>query len=426
MARLKLAYIVLDGAADGPAPKRALDEAETPHLDRLAATSLCFGVYTIAPGVAPESDAAVLSLLGYDPHKYYTGRGPLEAVGAGIPFRDGQVAFRANFATVDPRSMRIIDRRAGRSVTSVEARMLAEALDGMELAGGEARALFRATIGHRAVLVLSHRSSRLSASVSNSDPAYKRVGAISVALRDYEPYIAKVEPLDDTPEARLTAELANEFTRRAIEILDSHPVNEDRRRRGLLPANAVLLRDAGDRLPPVEPFRERFGLDMASIVEMVVERGIARVLGLHDIPVEVEGRSRRDILVEEAEKAAQALERFDGVYVHLKGPDEPGHDGDFEAKKEAIEDIDRHFFSRLLDLVDPTNILFIVTSDHATPWSLKAHSGDPVPLMFSNPRIGSGIQGFGETGCLASARKVLEGGYNILPEALSVMESLGR
>ena len=424
MVPFKLAYIVLDGAADGNAPRKSLDEADTPNMDSLARHAVCYGVYTIGPGVAPESDAAVLSLLGYDPHKYYTGRGPLEAVGAGIDFRDGQVAFRANFATVDPSTLKIIDRRAGRSLSSKEARELASALDGMVLAGGRGRALFRATIGHRAVLVLTHQSLRLSAAVSNSDPAYERRGNISVALREFKPYIAEIKPLENTPEAKATAELANEFTRKAIEILDKHPINEERRRRGLLPANAVLLRDAGDRLPPVEPFRARFGLDMASIVEMVVERGIARVLGLHDIPVAVEGRDRREVLVEEAHKAAKALESYDGVYVHLKGPDEPGHDGDFEAKVKSIEDIDKFFFSEFLERIDAEKTLIVVTSDHATPWHMRAHSGDPVPLMMSNPRISSGLKMFGETACIATAKAVLNGGYNIVPESLRLARSL--
>ncbi len=423
---VKILYVVLDGAADGSAPKRSLDIASTPNLDALAGRARCYSLYTIARGVAPESDSAVMSLLGYDPHRYYTGRGPLEALGAGIEFHDGQVAFRANFATVDPKTMRIIDRRAGRSLTSREARILAEALDGMELASGEARARFKATVGHRAVLVLEHRSSRLSAAVSNSDPAYERRGYISIARREYEPFVAEVRPLEDTPEARLTAELANEFTRRAIEILDSHPVNEERRRRGLLPANAVLLRDAGDRLPPAEPFKEKYGFSMASIVEMPVERGVARALSIVDFPVEVEGRQRREILEEEAARALEILYKhgFDGVYVHLKGPDEPGHDGDLEAKVSAIEDIDKYFFSRILDGLDEESTLVIVTSDHATPWHLKAHSGDPVPLMLSHPRIGRGPGVFGETPCLDHSLETIEGAYNVIPLALSTIKEL--
>ncbi len=423
MARPKVFYVVLDGAADGPeAPRSALEEASKPNIDFIAGRGACGLLYVVGRGVAPESDAAVMSLLGYDPARYYTGRGPLEALGAGLEFRDGEVAFRANFATVDPSTKRIIDRRAGRSLTSREARELARALDGMELAGGEGYARFAATIGHRAVLVLGHRGSRLSGMVSNSDPAYERKGHLSVARERFEPYIARIEPLEDTPEARLTADLANEFTVKAIEVLDGHPVNEERRRRGLPPANAVLLRDAGDRLPPAEPFAEKFGLRAASIVEMVVERGIARALGINDVPVEVEGRDRRDLLREEALKALEAARSHDLVYVHLKGPDEPGHDGDFEGKVKAIEEIDKYFFSTLLDKLD-FDAAFVITSDHATPWHLRAHSGDPVPLLVSHESLGRGPGRLSELACRGGSLGVVEGGWRVIPLVLEKLPS---
>ncbi|MCE4628129.1 MAG: alkaline phosphatase family protein [Desulfurococcales archaeon] len=422
----KLLYIVLDGAADGFDPERSsLRRANTPGLDALARNALCTLVYTVRKGIAPESDVAVMSLLGYDPEKYYTGRGPLEALGAGIPVKRGDLALRANFATVDPRTLRIIDRRAGRSVTSEEAAKLAESLDGMALDGGKARAVFRATIGHRAVLVIRHSEMELDARISNTDPAYERVGLISHARREYEPYIQKAVPLVDTPGARKAAELVNEFTVKAIEILDKHPVNEERRRRGLLPANAVLLRDAGDRPPEAPPFAELYGFSMASIVEMVVERGIARALGLRDIPVRVEGRPREELLREEAEKAVEALQSHGGVYVHLKGPDEPGHDGDFDSKVEAIEQIDSHFISYVLDNVDRENTIIVVTSDHATPWYLKAHSDDPVPLMISHPAL-KGPGAFDEVTCRDNmSLPILDRGYKIVPTVIDVSRSLG-
>ncbi len=421
---MKLLYIVLDGAPDGfERRETALSLAEKPGLDELARRGECGLVYVIGEGVAPESDAAVMSLLGYDPHKYYTGRGPLEALGAGLDLEPGSVAFRANFATVNPETLRIIDRRVSRSLTSGEARKLAEAIDGMRLDEGRGLARFRATIGHRGVLVLSHSSSPLSAAVSNTDPAYRREGLISIALERFEPIIMEAVPLEDTPEAKLTARLVNEFTRKSIKVLDSHEVNEERRRRGLPPANAVLLRDAGDRLPPAEPIEEKFGLKFSSIVEMVVERGIAKALGITDIPIEVEGRDRREVLAEEADKALRALESFDAVYVHLKGPDEPGHDGDLEGKIKAIEDIDKYFISRILpELGD--DILVVVTSDHATPWYRKAHSGDPVPLLISNPRLGKGVNGFTEEYCRRGQLGVIKGGYNIIPLAIRYMTSL--
>jgi len=427
-SRFRLLYIVLDGAPDGiGAPKSALEVANTPVLDELASRGVCGLAYTVGKGIAPESDVAVMSLLGYEPELYYTGRGPLEALGAGIEFRPGWLALRANFATVDPQTRRIIDRRVGRSLTSREARLLAQALDGMRLDEGKAVARFRATIGHRGVLVISHSESRLSADITNTDPAYERVGRISHARKDYPPFIQEARPLAPTREAELAARLVNEFTEKAIEILDRHPVNVERRRRGLLPANAVLLRDAGDSLPEAPPFRERYGLDMASIVEMVVERGIAKALGIRDIDVgvNIEEVDRRDLLEREAALALDAIETYDGVYVHLKGPDEPGHDGDFEGKVRMIEMIDRYFLTPLIAALDRESTLIVVTSDHSTPWHMKAHSDDPVPVLFSHPRLPKGPGRFSEKACWQAGIGVMEKGYYIIPRALSIMKSLG-
>lgn len=424
MAGLKLLYVVLDGAPDGfSAGERALELAHKPNIDGLARRSLCGLAYILGRGVAPESDAAVMSLLGYDPERYYPGRGPLEALGAGVEFRPGDLAMRANFATIDPATRRIIDRRVGRGLSSGEARRLAESLDGMILGGGSARALFRATIGHRGVLVIRHSGRRLSGNISNTDPAYERRGRISVALEKFSPFLARARPLDDSEEARLAAELVNEFTDKSIEVLEGHEVNRERRSRGLLPANAVLLRDAGDSPPRAEPISERFGLRFASIVEMVVERGIARALGLHDIPVDVESMGKEEAYRSEARLAAQALEEFDAVYVHLKGPDEPGHDGDLEGKVRAIEEIDRHFFGELLDRVDMGGIGVIVTSDHSTPWTKRAHSDDPVPVMVHSEAFDRGHERFTEDECRRGELGVLDRGYHILPRALEVLKA---
>ncbi len=419
MAEARLLYIVLDGAPDGFSTReRALELANKPNIDSLAGRSVCGLAYILGRGVAPESDAAVMSLLGYDPEKYYPGRGPLEALGAGVDFKPGNLAMRANFATIDPGTRRIIDRRVGRGLSSGEARKLAESLDGMSLDNGNASALFKATIGHRAVLVIKHKKQRLSGNISNTDPAYERRGKISVALEGYEPFLARARPLDDSEEARLAAALVNEFTERSIEVLRDHEINRERTSRNLLPANAVLLRDAGDSLPQAEPITEKFGLRFASIVEMVVERGIAKTLGLHDIPVDIESMSKRDAYRAEARLAAQALEGFEAVYVHLKGPDEPGHDGDLEGKIKAIEEIDKHFFGELLNRVDLDNLGIIVTSDHSTPWTKKAHSDDPVPVMIHSEAFNKGHKRFTEEECLRGSLGILDKGHHILPKAL--------
>jgi 2,3-bisphosphoglycerate-independent phosphoglycerate mutase len=423
---LKLVYVVLDGASDGfSVSARALELSHKPSIDSLASHCLCGLMHPVGPGVAPESDVAVLSLLGYEPDRYYTGRGPLEALGAGVHFSDGWLALRANFATVDPVSLRIVDRRAGRGLSSWEARELARALDGLKLGGGRAEASFKATISHRGVLVIRHLDHRLSAMISNTDPAYERRGFISVALPSYEPYVRKAEPLVDAFEARLSAELVNEFTVKAVEVLEEHPVNKARESSGKLKANAVLLRDAGDRRPPTEPIEERFGLKFTCIAEMPVEVGIARALGMKVAEVNVEeAKSRRELLELEARLTVRELEESDAVYVHLKGPDEPGHDGDLEGKIKAIEDIDRYYFKTLLDKLNLEETLVIVTSDHSTPWSLKAHSEDPVPIMLSNPRLPEKKRSFNEMECKQGTLGVVEAGYKLLPIAIKTMKTL--
>ena len=423
MAR-KIAYIVLDGAPDGMnAPRRVLSEAHKPNIDIISSQSYCGLVYTVGKGVAPESDAATMSLLGYDPHKYYTGRGPLEALGAGLTLKNKyEVALRSNFATINPKTLEIIDRRVGRNLSSKEAYELARSIDGLELDEGMGYAKFKATIGHRGVLIVGHKKNKLSAMITNTDPAYGRKGLISIALEKFEAKLKLAEPMDNSNEAKLAAKLVNEFTLKAIEILDSHPVNDARISRGLLPANAILSRDAGDHVPPVPPIKELTGLKWGAIVEMPVERGIARAAGIGIIPVEVEGRNKRDLLKEEAELLISGLEEFDAVYVHLKGPDEPGHDGDFEAKKKAIEMIDEYFFAKVKDYLLSENISVIITSDHSTPWYLKAHSDDPVPLSILVPgKPGNNPVKFDEVECSKGSIGILEGGYKILPTALDLL-----
>ncbi|MEM4428020.1 MAG: phosphonopyruvate decarboxylase, partial [Zestosphaera sp.] len=279
---MKLVYLVLDGVADRLSDtSTSLSMAKKPYLDLLARAGACGAVYTVGKGVAPESDAAVMSILGYDPHTSYTGRGPLEAVGAGVSFVEGrEVAFRANFATVDPSSKKLVDRRVGRSLSTEEARELAEALDGLKLSTHGGYVKVKATVGHRAVVVIGSDVMPLSDEVDNTDPAYKKVGAISVAEKSFQPYIKKSTPLSPTLSAQVTADLVNEFTLRSIEILDKHPINRAREERGLLKANVILVRDAGSKLPKLTPISKLFNASFGSITEMPVENGIARLLGM--------------------------------------------------------------------------------------------------------------------------------------------------
>ncbi len=424
---VKAILLVLDGVADDPSlGKTSLELANIPHLDELARRSIGGGFHPIAPGIAPESDAAVLSMLGYDPSKYVVGRGIIEAFGAGLSIVEGrEVAFRANFATIDPGTRRLIDRRVGRSLSTEEARKLAKALDGMELGIHDGYVRFVATVGHRAVAIVGSRSRRLSADVSNVDPAYERRGRLSVAVKSYEPYLPRCRPLVDTEEARATAELVNAFIDKAIEILDKHPVNEERARKGLLKANAVLLRDAEDRIPRLPPISQLYqGLRFGAVAEMPVEKGLARLLSMDVAEVPPPTPDKAKDYPQRLEKTLELLERVDIVYVHLKGPDEPGHDGDKQRKVRSIELIDQYFVKPLLDRIDLREVAVIVTADHATPPELKAHSGTPVPLIVAYeglPRR-DGLSRFTERECFEKGSLgVMQHGYEMLPKVLKLI-----
>ena len=418
--RYKLLFLVLDGAADSLSdPVTTLERSVKPGLDRIAREGVCGAMYVLGRGVAPESDEAVISLLGYDPHGIYTGRGPIEAVGVGMSIREGfEIAFRANFATIDPSTRRIIDRRVGRSLSRDEASELAKALDGMDLGIYDGYARVRASIGHRAVVIIGSRSHRLSPMIDNSDPAYRRRGLISVAVQGFEPYIQRIVPLGNTPEARIAAELANVFIDRSIEILENHPVNKSRREKNLLPANSILLRDAGGSIPRPVPLKDRYEARFAVLAEMPVEVGLGRIFGAETIELEyIEDPVRN--YSDRLEKTFDALKRNDVVYVHLKGPDEPGHDGDFELKRKRIEEIDKYYVQPLLEN-RPSDLAILVTADHATPPSRKSHTDDPVPVVFNAPGVERDeVESFTEKNCLRGRLGVYEHGWLMLPDVFN-------
>jgi len=423
--KLKLIYLVLDGAADRLKDRvTSYLKARKPFLDLLARGGVCGLMYTVGRGVAPESDEAVLSILGYDPHRYYTGRGPIEAVGAGISFKEGlEVAFRANFATVDASTLKIIDRRVGRSLTSEEAEELANSIDGMRLEkyGGYVRV--KATIAHRAVVVLGSEERALSPNVENVDPAYRRSGLISVAVKDFKPYVRESIPLDRSEEARITAELVNEFIKRVIKVLDAHPINRRRESEGLLKANAILLRDAGNLLPKTPSVRDKYGLTFGAVTEMPVERGIVKIVGMNSMDMPPPTSNRAKDYRERLEATLKLLEGNDVVYVHLKGPDEPGHDGNLLKKAKAIEDIDKYYVKPLIESVSLDDLGILITSDHATPPSVKAHTDDPVPVVVVGGSLkpDSAIK-LTERECwVRGSLGTVSHGWEILPKVLSML-----
>ncbi|ABN69444.1 phosphoglycerate mutase [Staphylothermus marinus F1] len=423
MSVKKLLYLVLDGMADRlDDPATTLELAVKPGLDYIARNGVCGLMYTVGKGVAPESDEAVISILGYNPHEVYPGRGVIEAVGAGLSIREGyEVAFRANFATVDPKTKKLIDRRVGRSLSTEEANELAKAVDGLDLGKYDGYARVKATIGHRAVVVISSDKYRLSPYVSNSDPAYIRKGLLNIAVKEFEPYIKPVEALENTEEAKRTAELANIFTEKTIEILDKHPVNIKRKEKGLLPGNAILLRDAGGTLPKTTPLPIKYGLKFAVLAEMPVEIGIGRIFGADTIALEPPIGDPSEVYSVRLEKSLEALKKYDIVYVHLKGPDEPGHDGNIELKKKRIEDIDKYFVQPFLEKMS-SNTAILVTADHATPPSIGAHTDDPVPVAVMAETIQPDqTTKLTEKECRKGKLGIIPHGWEMLPKIIKLL-----
>jgi 2,3-bisphosphoglycerate-independent phosphoglycerate mutase len=405
---------VLDGASDRPSDgETPLEAASTPNLDTLTRRGILGSMYTVGKGIAPESDAGVFSLLGYDPLQIHLSRGVVEAIGAGVEFHEGDLALRAGFATVD--GDKLVDRRAGRNLSTEEARQLAKAVnDEVKLKNGT-RFQFEATVGHRAVVVFRANGHKFSSEISNFDPAYVRRGKISIAQPGAKEYdIPKCDSLDDSAEAIKCAALVNEFGFKTRQVLDSHPVNQQRRTQGKKPANFILMRDAGTTKPTVQGFREKWGLKAAMIADLPAELGIGRLLGME--VREITPGTSLDDYRRRAEQVLRLAGEYDLVYVHLKGPDEPGHDGLYDLKRQRIEEIDGGFFSHLRMAARLQRTVLCVTCDHSTPWKDKGHSDDPVPVLVAGGSLKpDGSSRFTETNASSGHFGKLERGSMLLP-----------
>ncbi len=355
--------IVVDGLSDRPIDgKTPLSVARKPNLDRLAEMGINGIMDTIAPGIRPGSDTSHLALLGYDPYKYYSGRGPIEAAGVGIDVKPGDVAFRANFATVEGEGSifdkKVVDRRAGRIEDTSE---LIRALREIEL---PVELLVERGTGHRAAVVF--RGEGLSDKVGDADP--KAVGK----------KVKRCLPLADDEKSRRMAEIVNEFMQKAHEVLENHPLNRERAEKGLLKANALLLRGAGE-MPHIPSFEEKTGLKLCVIAATALIKGVGKIVGADVITPEGATGNRNTNLEAKVKAAIDALESYDVVLLHIKAPDELGHDGDFEGKRAFIEKLDEKI-APLLDL-DFSRTCLILTADHSTPIRVKDHTADPVPVV---------------------------------------------
>lgn len=387
-SNVRMVYVLLDGVGDLPHPDlkgtTPLDYASTPNLDRLAKNGAMGEVISVGKGIAPESDIAVFNMLGYKfQHSEYAGRGVIEAVGTGIDFRDGDLALRGNFATLDDDGI-IIDRRAGRKIEREDAVAVSKEIErSVRFSVPGASVVVAPTIGHRVVVRIRCEGKQLSAEITNTDPAYSRVDGMGIAkaVGDYLK-IERCLPLKDIPNASLTADLVNEFTEQSLRILRESPTNKKRRDHGRKLLNSILLRDAGNHYPKTVPINDLYSLNFSCIVDMPVEIGIAEILKMKTF--NAGGLTDYE---EKARVAAKAMETQNAIYVHLKGPDEFGHDGDALGKMRNIEEIDKRFFGTLLDNIDTGKVAVVVSADHSTPCINKGHSDDPVPILISGDAV---------------------------------------
>ncbi len=345
----KIVLLVLDGLGGlpiKPGGPTELEHAHTPNMDRLAAEGALGQTIPIAPGVTPGSGPAHLALFGYDPLRHPVGRGVLSALGVGLDVRPGDVAARGNFCTLDAQG-NIVDRRAGRIPTE-EAAPLVERLAQIRIPGVEVAV--RPVKEYRFVLRL--RGEGLAPDLADTDP--QRTGVPPLPVR----------PTRDTPAARRTADLLNQWVDQARQVLADHPR-----------ANGVTLRGFATN-PQLPDFNQAYGLHAACVAVYPMYRGVARLVGM-TVLTDLPGESPAD----EFATVAAHWEAFDFFFVHIKKTDSKGEDGDFEGKARVIEAVDAAL-PRLLELGPD---VLIITGDHSTPAKWRSHSWHPVPFLLWAP-----------------------------------------
>ena len=381
-------YVLLDGVGDLPHPdldgKTPLEAANTPTLDKIASNGAIGEVISVGKGIAPESDIAVFNMLGYKfSHSDYAGRGVIEAIGIGIDFKNGDLALRGNYSTLDEKEV-IIDRRAGRHIEKEDAQGIAKEIEEkIRFSQPNTSVVVSPTIGHRVTVRIRTDSQKMSSRITNTDPAYSNIGGMGVAkaVGDFLK-IEKCLPLDENEDSKFTSELVNEFSEQSIKIMKESQINKKRQEQNKKALSCILLRDAGNKYPDVAPINEKYSMNFSCIVDMPVELGISEVLKMKAF--EAGGLTDYE---EKARVAAKAMENQNAIYVHLKGPDEFGHDGDAIGKMKNIEEIDQRFFKTLVENIDSSKVAIVISADHSTPCINKGHSDDPVPVLVSGDFI---------------------------------------
>jgi 2,3-bisphosphoglycerate-independent phosphoglycerate mutase len=364
-AQTRIVLLVMDGLGGLPRPaddKTELEAAHTPNLDALARQGCLGQHYPAAPGIAVGSGPGHLGLFGYDPLKYEIGRGILEAVGIGFPVGDKDVCVRGNFCTLDADG-NITDRRAGRIPTEVCAKLVDKInAAGIKL-GGDVEVFMKPVQDYRFLVVM--RGEGLSGDIEGTDP--QRTGVAPLLARG------------NTPVAERTAALFNEWIAKATAVI-----------RDDAPANGMTMRGFSTD-PGLPKYKDVYGLKAGAIALYPMYRGVASLVGMDVVSHHAHN------VAEEFDAAAHVWKDYDFLFIHVKYTDSRGEDGNFDAKKAVIEEVD----AALPKLMALNPDVLVVTGDHSTPSQLKGHSGHPVPLLLWAPATVRPDRnaGFGEREC---------------------------
>lgn len=388
---MKTYMIILDGAADRKIEaiggRTPLEVASKPALDNLADRGVQSLISIIDNGIVPESDSGTMALLSYDPLFYYPGRGTLEGIGSGLT--EGyrfHASFRINFASYDS-ARRILDRRTARDLSDEELQELADTLRREVFLEKTKDVEFRLVAfgKHRGILSLVSNKIELSGNVTNTDPGFSKMGCFSVPVSNYKNEILPCRPMDSTKAAENTAYYINLFSQQSHAVLVKSKINEKRRQQKKMEANCILVRDGG-RMPNSWPqFFHLYKQTLGLYGQLPSEKAIAVLAGADFTYTKaLELQLEPEYLTQLAQKLLTDV--HDIVYIHLKGPDEPGHDQLPFEKVRAIEIIDQYFITELLKSISSDDFV-IITCDHATPCELGIHSADLVPLLIYGPGI---------------------------------------
>ena len=393
---MKYFVLIPDGMADRPVPqlggRTPMEAAEKPNMDALAARALCGTVLNVPVHMVPESDTANLSILSYDPAVYSHGRSPLEAMSMGIDLQPDDTAIRLNVVTLSddlPYEEKTMIDHSADEITTAEADELIRALnDALQLPGRRAYT----GVSYRHCLVWK-----------NADPKYAFDRPHDILGQKIGPHLPRAE---DGGAPFL------EYMKAGFEILDRHPVNQERRRRGLRPANSPWLWSPGTK-PALPSFSKKWGLKGTVISAVDLIKGIGVCAGMEVVNVEGATGNFATNYVGKAEAAIDAFRRgSDFVYVHVEAPDECGHRGEWNVKVKAVEKIDSLILAPVLAYLhgcgDEYKIL--VLPDHPTPVELRTHSHEPVPfLLFDSRREARGTAPFSEANGIRAAYYIDDG-----------------